>query len=301
MRAFGALAAVLLWRRCAADGGCAVGWTKIDDACFKVTEGSQSFSASWTACSSMWASATVATVVNEEQNLAASQLLNSSSWIGWVDMGTGHWSWLDGSTCRYGKGVAGTAYTCTRLEPSSGTWTHSYCETSHMALCAYPLQQVRNCACDPRYEVLEGYCEPNSFEGTLCSVSSSVSPQAPTCVGDFAPNNLPGYGDWSRETGFAYLHPDSCDEDCVQWRCNIDPGCQGYTWALGAINGQSAASLKNSISGSNPWSGYQCKVKTMECSDDQTPVSTSSMAQVQKAILALLLFQGCFLATFGWN
>ena len=39
--------------------------------------------------------------------------------------------------------------------------------------------------------------------------------QAPTCVGDFAPNDLPGYGDWSRETGFAYLHPDSCDEDMV--------------------------------------------------------------------------------------
>lgn len=39
MRAFGALAVASLWRRGAADGGCAVGWTLIDDACFKVTEG----------------------------------------------------------------------------------------------------------------------------------------------------------------------------------------------------------------------------------------------------------------------
>jgi hypothetical protein len=39
MRAFGALAEASLWRRGAADGGCAVGWTLIDDACFKVTEG----------------------------------------------------------------------------------------------------------------------------------------------------------------------------------------------------------------------------------------------------------------------
>jgi hypothetical protein len=30
---------------------------------------------------------------------------------------------------------------------------------------------------------------------------------------------------------------------------------EGYTWALNAINGKSAASLKSSISGSNPWSG----------------------------------------------
>ena len=30
-----------------------------------------------------------------------------------------------------------------------------------------------------RYEVLEGYCEPNSFTDTLCSASSSVQAQAP--------------------------------------------------------------------------------------------------------------------------
>lgn len=297
--AFGALAFASLWRRGAADGGCAVGWTLIDDACFKVTEGSQTFTTSLTTCSSMHASATVATLVNEEQNLAASQLLTSGAWIGWADMGTGAWSWVDGSTCRYGKGVVANSVAnnevCTRLDPS-GSWIHSSCIHSRQALCAYPLH-VRNCSCAARYEVLEGYCEPNSFTDTLCSASSSVPAQAPTCVGDFAPNDLPGYGDWSRETGFAYLHPDSCDEECVQWRCDVDPACQGYTWALNAINGKSAASLKSSISGSNPWSGYQCKVKTTAClSDEQIPAS-DSMGQVQKATLVLLFGIGALTIT----
>ena len=46
MRALGALAVSALWRRGAADGACAVGWTLIDDACFKVTEG-QGFWGKW--------------------------------------------------------------------------------------------------------------------------------------------------------------------------------------------------------------------------------------------------------------
>ena len=37
-----------------------------------------------------------------------------------------------------------------------------------------------------RYEVLEGYCEPNSFTDTLCSASSSVPAQAPVADRWFA-------------------------------------------------------------------------------------------------------------------
>lgn len=149
-------------------------------------------------------------------------------------------------------------------EPNHPGWVQTECEMSSPALCSYPLSIASRCCV--RYETSEGYCEPNHFGASLCSVSSSKEPEvSSTCSGAFAPSDLPIYGDWSRETGFAYFHPDNCDEACTQARCNNDSSCQGYTWATGAFDGRGAGSLKNSITGFNSWGGYLCKVKVSTC------------------------------------
>ncbi|CAK9093912.1 Zinc finger CCCH domain-containing protein 42 (AtC3H42) [Durusdinium trenchii] len=147
-----------------------------------------------------------------------------------------------------------------------------------------------------RYETSEGYCEPNHFGASLCSVSSSKEPEvSSTCSGAFAPSDLPIYGDWSRETGFAYFHPDNCDEACTQARCNNDSSCQGYTWATGAFDGRGAGSLKNSITGFNSWGGYLCKVKvsTCEATGEETTAAASSnvdsASKAEEVALAILL------------
>eukprot|EP00434_Breviolum_minutum_P016627 symbB.v1.2.014659.t1/scaffold1077.1/size139779/6 len=94
--------------------------------------------------------------------------------------------------------------------------------------------------------------------------------------------------DWGRDR-WAYLDPLNCDETCIQQKCNKDPACKGYTWALGHL----AGSLKNLITGSQPWGGYRCKVK-ITCIDsnvDQALSVSSSARMMPQVIVSLLLFQ----------
>ncbi|CAJ1413718.1 unnamed protein product, partial [Effrenium voratum] len=105
-----------------------------------------------------------------------------------------------------------------------------------------------------------------------------------TCDTAYAPNNLPGYGDWSRETGFAYFDPAFCDEACARDRCSNDISCQGYTLATEAINGQHAASLKGEVTGSSAWEGYTCIKKLTECACGIGSDASTSRAMVPMAL-----------------
>jgi len=223
----------------------------------------------------MHQNATIASVVNEDQNRAASNLLeHEAAWIGYM---VADGSWLDGIHCSYLQDFVemSPSSSCTRLlnaaESDSPKWSQVSCDIIGPALCSYTLQLPRNCSCSSRYEILDGFCNPNDFSSTLCSVQSSIqATNEETCQGVFAPNDMPVYGDWSRETGFAYFHPDGCDETCIQQKCNNDPACKGYTWAIGAVGQFGAGSLKNLITSSQPWQGYECKVKVSTCGGDQT-------------------------------
>ncbi|CAE7203173.1 unnamed protein product, partial [Symbiodinium microadriaticum] len=112
---------------------------------------------------------------------------------------------------------------------------------------------------DDEFVLLPGYCEPNVKSNSLCSASNSDGPSlADTCEGTYAGEDVPIGGDWSRETGMAYFHPDSCDEACAKARCLADASCAGMTVATFAFDSRRTAALKSSVSGFTDWEGYEC-------------------------------------------
>lgn len=191
-------------------------------------------------------------------------------------MENGQRSWLDGSICSYlpdtvtavdsgrvcyqlmmdSKWQQVGFHTCGPLVMLVGGTCEADCASSARSLCSYSLTESAKqdaCTCSSSFTQLPGFCEPNAYTTTLCSSSSSVTAaNAATCEGPYAGNNLPIYGDWSKETGLAYFDPGSCNETCVRQRCLLDTACQGYTYAVG----MGAGSLKSQITGSTPWGGH---------------------------------------------
>ncbi|CAE7225547.1 unnamed protein product [Symbiodinium sp. CCMP2592] len=136
---------------------------------------------------------------------------------------------------------------------------------------------------DDEFVILPGYCQPNSKSNSLCSASNSDGPGlAETCEGTYAGEDVPIGGDWSRETGFAYFHPDSCDEACAKARCLADTNCGGLTVATFPFDSRRTAALKSSVSGSTEWEGYECLRKA-------TGVATSSGQPLAPFLAALPL------------
>eukprot|EP00439_Symbiodinium_sp_Y106_P014166 s65_g2.t1 len=138
---------------------------------------------------------------------------------------------------------------------------------------------------DDEFVTLLGYCNPNSIASSLCSANSDGPRLAETCEGTYAGEDVPIGGDWSRETGFAYFHPDSCDEACAKARCLADANCGGLTVATFPFDSRRTAALKSSVSGSTEWGGYECLRKA-------TSVATSSGHPLAPFLAALPLLAG---------
>mmetsp|Transcript_45933 Transcript_45933/g.85681 ORF Transcript_45933/g.85681 Transcript_45933/m.85681 type:complete len:175 (+) Transcript_45933:94-618(+) len=145
-----------------------------------------------------------------------------------------------------------------------------------------------------RFTILEGYCEPNYISAGLCSATAETGPAHPeTCSPSYA-GEVPVGGDWSRETGFAYFHPDSCDEACAESACLLDTNCAGFTVATFPFDETRTVALKSRISHSTPWSGYECKQKVCGC-DADAMASAQSFRRVSLLgllVLLTLLMQG---------
>ncbi|CAE7741398.1 unnamed protein product [Symbiodinium sp. CCMP2456] len=149
-----------------------------------------------------------------------------------------------------------------------------------------PLVDTTTTVPDDEFVMLPGYCEPNWKSNSLCSASSDGGPRlADTCEGTYAGKDVPIGGDWSRETGFAYFHPDSCDEACAKARCLADANCAGMTVATFAFDSRRTAALKSSVSGSTDWEGYECLRKA-------TWVPTSSAQPLSPFLAPLPLLAG---------
>eukprot|EP00931_Biecheleriopsis_adriatica_P055559 TRINITY_DN32881_c0_g1_i1.p1 TRINITY_DN32881_c0_g1~~TRINITY_DN32881_c0_g1_i1.p1 ORF type:complete len:338 (-),score=28.68 TRINITY_DN32881_c0_g1_i1:35-1018(-) len=253
---------------------CAEGWTESQGTCFKYVTTMTTFSDANNLCAELRPGSTLATILNEVQNSAVAKLIQSSgdAWIGRRAEG-GIERWMDNDACNFTPGwehtLGSSGQSCARafaaghqIYPRWGVWD---CSGTRFAVCGYRLPNAAG-ACEPdaepcKWEALPGYCEPNGFAETLCSPSTRQGPQfSSTCEAQYA-GQLPHYGDWSRETGFAYFHPSSCNEQCARARCDADASCKGYTLAEAAIDGQSAVSLKSHITGATEWHGYTCMRK----------------------------------------
>jgi len=292
-----------------AEQSCPRGWTESEGSCFRYTSDGGTWAEGNLRCKELHPNATLATIENEAQTLAASKLVDGSwdAWIGKRLYNNGEY-WMDGSCSTYSPGVEKplTMSDSCRLVVTEDhqffpKWGHGNCDLTRPSMCAFSMSgRSEDCSrgpsiCPEGWVESEGRCfrydasASRNWEG--CNeFCKGLHPSATLATIENDAQNLAAAKLIDR-TGDAWIGK-KLDGDTERWKdgstSTYSPGFEHGLWQDKACTRM----FKDEHQVFPRWSNHNCGSTDRVCMCGFSPSSASSPpASMIQGVICFLI--GC--------